>query len=411
MPSKISLRPLLLIALAYFMVSGGLDPLPPRPPLGNGKECYNWRAYQAVFPQQPLPLNQGPIGTCVAVSGKGVVNGENAMAYLAGKKPKPLPVSADSIYGGRVELNGAFQPRAGDGWYGAGFAKWVTEVGGQIYEKNYPEHGIDLSGGYTVDRARDWGQYGNGGKKDGINGQFDEEARKNKFDKRARVSSLEELNAALENYHFVETCSNLGFDSPRDKDGFCARRGSWSHAQFFCGRRTKEISGRDGYLVQNSWAAYIKGDGLNSKNKYLDQPDGSYWVSPADALSMLRAGDSWVVTYGDFKAARDMPWLHVAHAQIPFELIQPEPEVAPPTPPVVAPEAKASDALFSIPAVAAALKPLTAEDYSKLSGVVPSDPAPVSADPTPLTHQAAPTRAVSACAGGACYVPRWRRRH
>jgi hypothetical protein len=411
MPNKIQLRPLLLILLVLFMANGGVAPLPPGPPLHNGKEIYNYRATQAVFGANHLPLNQKNIGTCVAVAGKGVIDGENAMAYLAGKRPKPLPVSAESLYGGRVEVAGRNQSRYGDGWYGAGLAKWVTEVGGQIYEKNYPDHGIDLSDGYSVERARDYGQYGNGGSKDGINGPFDVEARKNKFDKRARISSLEELDAALENYHFVETCSGLGFDSPRDKDGFCRQRGGWSHAQFFCGRRTKEVSGRDGYLVQNSWGSYIAGDGPNSKNKYLDQPDGSYWVSPADAMAMLRAGDSWVVTYGEFKAERDMPWLHVAHAQVPAELLNPEPEAAPeppppPPPPAAPPEVKTSDSLLSIPAVAAMLKPVMIEGYTPIPGLLmPSEmePVPVAVVPTQPA-----VRASSACASGSCYFPRRR---
>lgn len=337
MKNKLSLWPILLLAVAFFWPFGGSKP--PAPPLNNGKECYNYRAIQAVFGGKHLPLNQKNIGTCVAVSGKGVCDGENAIAYLSGKIDKPLPVSADSLYGGRVEVAGRQQPRYGDGWYGNGFAKWVTEAGGQIYEKNYPEYGIDLSGGYSVDRARDWGQYGNGGAKDGINGAFDKEASKNKFAKRARISSVEELDKALENYHFVQTCSGIGFDSPRDKNGFCARRGSWPHAQFFTGKRTKVQSGFDGYLTQNSWGAYIPGDGPNSPNKYLDQPDGSYYVTPRDAAAMLAAGDSWIVTYDDFKKSREMPWLNAAHAQVPPDFVlQPDPISTPDAVPLVLPD-------------------------------------------------------------------------
>ncbi len=410
MPKKIRLWPLALIALALLVPA--VAPLPPHPPLGNGKECYNWRAIQAVFPAKPLPRNQGSIGTCVAVSGAAVCDGENAMAHLSGKMPKPLPVSAESLYGGRVELAGREQPRYGDGWYGAGFAKWVTDAGGLIFEKNYAELGIDLSGGYVVDRARDWGQHGNGGKKDGINGPFDTEARKTKFAKRARISSLEELNAALENYHFVETCSGIGYDSPRDKDGFCQRRGSWSHAQFFAGRRTKEISGRDGYLVVNSWAAYIRGDGPNSPNKYpADQPDGSYWVSPADALTMLRAGDSWIVTHGEFKAVRELPWLHVTHAQVPPELIQPddigdrlepvsdqEPTLAPVPDPISTP--KPSDLFAEL------LKPVPVEEFAKLNGIAKPEPvAPAVVAPSYV----APAAPAQACSNGRCYQPARRR--
>jgi hypothetical protein len=394
MSDKSKFRPFLLIALIFALfATNGVVPLPPHPPLNNGKEYYNYRAIKAVFGDNHLPLNQKNIGTCVAVSGQGVCDGENAVAYLNGKIPKPLPVSSESLYGGRVEVPGREQSRYGDGWYGSGFAKWVTEVGGQVYQKNYPEHGIDLSGGYSVERARDWGQYGNGGKKDGINGPFDQEARKNKFSKRARIGTLEELDAAIENYHFVQTCSGLGFDSPRDKDGFCKQRGRWSHAQFFCGRRTKEISGRDGYLVQNSWGGYIHGDGPNSPNKYLDQPDGSYYVTPAEALAMLRAGDSWAVTYGEFKAAREMPWMQVANAQVPVELVQPvEPVPVPPM--VVVPETSAESTFLD--RIDGLLKPVPVEEFTPLE-----KPAAATVKQS-LTVQ-------SACGPGGCYAPTRRR--
>jgi len=397
MNTKIKLWPLLLLALAL-LVPDDVGPRPPHPPLYNGPESYPYRALQAVFPEKPLPYNQRNIGTCVAVAGKGVIDGENAIAYLMGKMPKPIPVSAESIYGGRVEVAGREQSRYGDGWYGVGFAKWVTEVGGQIYEKNYADHNIDLSNGYVVERARDWGQFGNGGRKDGINGPFDAEAQKNKFAKRARVSSLEELDAAMKNYKFVHTCSNIGYDSPRDKDGFCKRRGSWSHAQFFCGRRTKAVSGRDGYLVQNSWGAYIGGDGPNSKNKYLDQPDGSYWVSPADALAMLRAGDSWVLTYDEFKASQELPWLHVANAQVPPELLSPdvgdqiEPRRAPPLLPLADPiSTKPSDMFKEY------LKPVPVEEFEKLNGIKEPEEVPVATDRKFQT-----VRAAGNCANGSC---------
>lgn len=389
MLGKLRIWPLLLIALALFLPDVG--PRPDHPPLRDGKECYNWRAHQAVWGGTALPLSQKNIGSCVAVSGAGVCDGENAMAYLAGKlKQKPLRVAPEGIYGGRAEVAGREQ-RGGDGWYGAAFAQYVTEVGGMVFQKNYPEYGIDLSGGYTVARCREWGQYGNGGQKDGINGPFDAEARKNKFDKRARISNLDELIAALENYHFVETCSGIGFDSPRDKDGFCARRGSWSHAQFFAGRRTKDVSGRDGFLVVNSWNGYIPGDGPNSKNKYpADQPDGTYWVTPADALAMLRAGDSWAVTYGEFKAARELPWMHVEHAQVPREIVEPD-EIGDAVEPLSKVE-KPSDLFKEL------VKPVAVEEFENLNGI---------AKPLPATVQEI-KKVQTACANGSCGYSRRR---
>jgi hypothetical protein len=106
-------------------------------------------------------------------------------------------------------------------------------------------------------------------------------------------------------------------------------------------------------------------------------------VTPADALTMLRAGDSWVVTYGDFKAAREMPWMHLAHAQIPFELIEP-----PPSPPEIKPDAVVVPAAL-LDKIDGLIKPVPVEEFKPI------------AKPTAAPKQAAATN----CANGSCYAP------
>ena len=71
----------------------------------------------------------------------------------------------------------------------------------------------------------------------------------------------------------------------------------------------KRNGGRKGYLIVNSWNAYLKGDGQNPsiKNKYLDQPDGSFYISPADMLAILRFNDSWALSLTDDFRAEEMP--------------------------------------------------------------------------------------------------------
>ena len=141
-----------------------------------------------------LPLSQKNIGSCVAVSGAGVCDGENAMAYHRQAQAKPLRVAPEGIYGGRPKsqaassaavMAGMAQPLRSTSLKSAG---WYSKELPRI--RHRPERWL-----YRRPLSR-VGQYGNGGQKDGINGPFDAEARKNKFDKRARISNLDELIVA-----------------------------------------------------------------------------------------------------------------------------------------------------------------------------------------------------------------------
>ena len=76
---------------------------------------------------------------------------------------------------------------------------------------------------------------------------------------------------------------------------------------------------------------------------------------------MLRAGDSWAVTYGEFKAARELPWMHVEHAQVPREIVEPD-EIGDAVEPLSKVE-KPSDLFKEL------VKPVAVEEFENLNGL------------------------------------------
>ncbi|MBS0207516.1 MAG: hypothetical protein JSS27_01045 [Planctomycetes bacterium] len=287
------------------------------PPNGDG-EVFLYRAVQKLLPGH-LPLNQKKIGSCVAVGHAGAVDELLAIDVVAGKAGKFLPCSAESIYGGaRNEAYGRVGHSYSDGSNGYAAVKWLKDVGGVLFRQNYSQHGVDLTS-YEVPRCKDWGARSNGGDNT-VSGPLDEEAKKHPVKGAAKVTTLEELDKALENGCPVTICSGVGFASPRDKDGFCRPAGGWSHCMHICGKRN---GGRKGYLVQNSWGAYIRGDGPSSENKYKDQPDGSFYVEPQHIARILRAGDSWALSSATGFPKRLLPdWLTKPDAEAPADLFK-----------------------------------------------------------------------------------------
>lgn len=276
---------LLLAALALYLFSQQV--IPPN----SDDEVFLYRAVAKVAPGL-MPLNQKNIGSCVAAGHAGACNVCMALDKVAGKTSKFLPASIESIYGGaRNEASGRVGHSYQDGSSGYAATTWLSKVGGVIYAQAYPEYNIDLTT-YDVPRCKSWGAISNGGDNT-VTGPLDVEAKKHPIKAVAKVTTLDELDAALKNGFPVTICSGIGFNSPRDKDGFCQQAGAWGHCLLCAGKRNE---GRKGYLIFNSWGTYLAGDGAHSTNKYKDQPDGSFYAEPAVVARMLKAGDSWALS-------------------------------------------------------------------------------------------------------------------
>ena len=76
-----------------------------------------------------------------------------------------------------------------------------------------------------------------------------EEAGPFKLGTSAKVSTWDELVAALQNGYPVTICTAQGFTLERDAQGFCKARGRWGHCMFIAGVRFD----RPGACIIQSW--------------------------------------------------------------------------------------------------------------------------------------------------------------
>lgn len=276
-----------------------------------GEDVFLWRAADKASRKRygkPFEVsNQGAMGSCVAHGAQHAVYLAESLAWDAGLMAEvPFRPSTPSIYGGsRVEARGrpgdGSSPVGGysDGSTGFHAAKWLRDWG-VTYQRPYAEFGFDLTNGQGLEK--EWGAYGNGGRGDA--GKFDNEAKRHPIKKVSRVESWDELVQALSSGFPVTIASNVGFASQaRDADGFIPRSGVWPHQMSLAGLRWAKNAPpgtarpRDGVLVLNSWGAKWPPQG---GGKFpADQPDGSFWISRADAEAVLAAGDSWAFSTSD----------------------------------------------------------------------------------------------------------------
>lgn len=246
----------------------------------------------------PWQVGRQGIGDCVSF---GFAHGADihlAVMWSLGDSADWKPTATESIYGGsRVEARGVTRGGWSDGSYGAAAAKWLREYG-LVFRQPYAT--VDLSH-YSSKRAKDWGNYGNGGQDD--NGRLDEEARQHPVRSVALVRSFDEAAAAIHSGYPVPVCSMVGFRMQRDADGFAAAQGTWPHCMCFVAVRH---GSRPGLLCLNSW-----GPNWISGPKYpSDMPDGSFWVDQKTVNRMLAQNDSFAVSGYD-----GFPFRQLDHAK------------------------------------------------------------------------------------------------
>lgn len=245
-------------------------------------DALNYRALARVLGQEKLrSLNQGNAGTCV---GHATATACEVTLAVAIAKRAPWKwehrVSRDGMYAlGRTLSN---QLGSWDGSSGWAAVQAVHEAG-VIWERAYDVGGrtYDLSK-YSIPTARDWARRG-------VPRELIAEAKRFPLLRVVHVQALAELDAVILAGGGVNLCSGVGFDRSRDKDGFIRRRGSWSHSMACTSRRTKKTTGRDGYLIHQSWGD----DWTDGPYWPEDQPLGSFWAEPDDVQDMLAEGDSY----------------------------------------------------------------------------------------------------------------------
>ena len=251
--------------------------------------------------------NQG-IGDCVSWGWELLCTILSAVQIRMLKRPELWrgPFATEPIYGGsRVEVEGGRQAGYQDGSYGGAAAKFVS-LWGALLRQNYsvvtgnPEHDLTT---YDKDKAKQWGNYGCGGKNDG--GKLDLVAKERPVRTIARVTDFDAAALSIINGYGVAVCSGAGF-TRRGQGGFLTWDTTWMHCMYFIGVRFDTPA----LLLVQSWGPSPWG--METPHWPDDIPQNfrgcTGWVRAADVTRMLRGGDSYAGSdYAGF-VRRPLTW-------------------------------------------------------------------------------------------------------
>ena len=274
-----------------------------------------WLPLKKVLPG--WTRGQQLIGDCVGWGGELACTMLMALKHVKGMGSFIAQAATEALYAGsRVEAGNDGRP-AGyrDGSYGAALVEWLTGWG-VLVRKDYseitgdPSHDLRV---YSGDRAKDWGNYGCGGRRDARgDGPLDKIAREMPVVDAVRVTDVMSAAYALQNGYPIVVCSNVGYEGMRrNSDGVVRRNGTWYHCMMFGGVRWRNGSP---FLRQfQSWGPEScsgPDPGIND-----DSISGcSWWTTPEDAEAQLRQGDSYILSDIEGMPLQKLPTAEMAGA-------------------------------------------------------------------------------------------------
>jgi hypothetical protein len=266
-----------------------------------GKDTFLYRAmqkaHQARYGSQFI-VGRQLNGSCVAWGAMHAVFCAESVSWEIGELPEPpLLPATEPLYGGsRVEARRSnpdgydgSSPVGGwsDGSFGAAAARWLRDWG-VVYRKPY--EGIFDYTTYNATREKSEGAYGAGGQ--GDNYRIDRIAKKHPCKHVVKVSTWDELAAALESGYPCTVASSQGFASVANR-GIAEASGTWHHQMMICGIvHQKNGNPADLACILNSWGPrWIRYDDGKFPS---DLPDGAFWAR-RDVVERMIKGDTWAI--------------------------------------------------------------------------------------------------------------------
>jgi hypothetical protein len=245
---------------------------------GDG-DVFLWEFAKAVTGDVLPDRNQGGVGSCVsfgtACAVEHLLLAQIVQARMNGGQAKDFKaLCQEVIYGGsRVEIGGG--RISGDGSVGAWAAQFIAQYGVIPREKI---EGYDLTT-YSESLCRKWGR-------EGVPAKLETVAKQSPVKGTALVRTAAEAEKAIRQGYAIAVCSNQGFASARDSQGFAAPQGTWYHCMAIIGVKK---GSRPGFFIQNSWGS----DWISGPRFPTDAPAGGFWADWGTVERMLKQGDSW----------------------------------------------------------------------------------------------------------------------
>lgn len=235
------------------------------------------------------PAESQTTGDCVSHAVR------NAVDITRSVEIDVLGEKEDFVFRGATEAIYGCRGHGGQGMSCSQAARFVNSEGGILLRQQYGygREVVDLSV-YDSSIGTRWGRKG-------VPDFLTKEGRRNRVGTISLVTSVEEARDALSNGYSLAVCSDVGFSSRRDDNGYARPKGTWHHAMAWIACNDTKKNGGPGFLIQNSWGKW------NNGGKSYDQPDGSFWINYDVAARMLRQRGSWVFSDVDGFPPRKLP--------------------------------------------------------------------------------------------------------
>lgn len=253
------------------------------------EEVFLWDAARKVLGRLIPPRDQGNVGSCVAFATASAIEHLLCVQAANGANEDYRDLVQEVIYGGsRFEIGG--NRIRGDGSIGAWAARFVVEYG-VLPRGVFGRHDLRE---YDAVRCREFGRTG-------VPDDLEAEVRQHPVKAVANVRTWEEARAAIRNGYPVIVCSNQGFRSRRDAEGFCSPSGTWYHSMALVG---VQGGSRPGGFLLNSW-----GERFHTGPSGAGAPSpAGFWADAAVLDRMLRQGDSWTFSGVKGFPSRKLNW-------------------------------------------------------------------------------------------------------
>ena len=273
------------------------------------KNTYLWEPLLKVKPDWRRGA-QG-IGDCVSWGTELAATCLMAIQHVQGNEKFEAEAATESIYGGcRVEVLNKRSGGWSDGAFGYAAAKWLNEYGVLLRRDYSQETGNDEHNllKYSKTKAKNWGNYGCGGRFD--KGELDKLAKRMPVKKIVRVKTLDGCESAILNWYPVTIASMAGFGRRKDSNGVIRRSGRWAHLMVILG--VCWINGKRYWRIFNSWGTSVSGPDPLVESKAVQ--DCSWWATDSDVAWILRSGDCWALADVEGMPKRELDFDSIAGA-------------------------------------------------------------------------------------------------
>ena len=239
--------------------------------------------------------DQKSVGSCVGFgTTKAVEYLSLAEIYLLKDKEEFQTLTQEVTYAlSRVEIGGG--RITGDGSIGAWACQAIKQYG-MVKRGKYGD--LDLTA-YDEAQCRKLGKIG-------MSKDMENVAKLHPVKSYTKITNYKDAMVALAQGFFITVCSNQGFSSTRDEQGFAKPSGSWGHCMCISGYQKKKQNNklRDGFIIDNSWGSkWIKGP-----KGSIPMNDGAFWADAAVVDRMLAAGDSFALSSYSGFPKRQIDW-------------------------------------------------------------------------------------------------------